>query len=530
MRAKYTVAFTLLLLLAAVSAYATADLLLVLNPAPDERVDPGALVTYRFLVVNHGPDPADVRLIHPLPPGGHFVAVNNPRWSCGETGGAVVCLRRIQFTGLFDDSYVNLTIVAPDDPAGVRFTGTTRLESDQTDPYPSDLSVTVKMVVYRTFTVTTPEDFGGGSLRDAIERSNDGCRGELPCKIRFAQPMRIAPRAPLPPVAGCDLLIEGGPYEPATRNRSFDVPRRVEISGRELTRGSGFTITAECAEPAFHRGPTLRALAIHSFPDNGIEVAAPAASSVTVEGCFIGTDAAGQVAAPNFRGISFAAPEAWGRIADCLVAGNLRSGIAIWSAGRPTIDLTGNLIGVRFGGAPLPNGASGVFINGGQVQSRYNAIEYNGEFGVAIGSGAAHFVSYQDYIVNNGGIAVDWGLDGPTGADAAFRMPPVPRLIDAVYDPGAGVTRVRGVLPVDAQLPRDFYFLYVYAGGATDFQGGVLIGGRPLGQAQGRDIPFEVALRGDWRAQTITALSSRAFLPDNADVDSSELSAAIVVR
>src|SRR6266850_5381631 len=79
--------------------------------------------------------------------------------------------------------------------------------------------------------------------------------------------------------------------------------------------------------------------------------------------------------------------------------------------------------------------------------SSADLLQYNREFGVAVGPAAQHYYAVGDYIVFNGGLAIDWGLDGPTAQDGGGRMPPVPRLLDAYYDPARNETVVAGVLP-----------------------------------------------------------------------------------
>ena len=203
---------------------------------------------------------------------------------------------------------------------------------------------------------------------------------------------------------------------------------------------------------------------------------------------------------------------------DSLIAGNVRSGIAYWQGTGG--GLSGNLVGVAFGGVPMPNGASGVYVNGGFVSTSGNAIEYNHDFGVAVGPGAAHFISrYDDYIALNGGIAVDWGLDGPTAIDHSGRMPPVPRLIDAFYDAPRNRTVIRGVIPMDKDTPQNFYEVLANVADG-DFQGGIgAMPGTPLLQAIGSDLPFEIFAIGNYQGRFVTARTLRQvdldFIPDH---------------
>jgi hypothetical protein len=527
MSRKYTKAFfagTLLLLASSVSA--AVDLKLFWQDSSLPRtplVEPGAEATFVYWYA--ASNTVDARIIHPLPAGGRFLRWSDPRWSCVAGTDAVTCTRHIEFVENPSDRFLKLSFVASDDPEGLIWSGSPRIESDEPDPTPADNAVSVTLTVYRTFTVTTPDDFGAGSLRDAIERANGACNGALPCKIRFAEPMRIAPSSPLPRVTACDLLIDGGGGEGRRIDRGFDVPRRVEISGENAGPANGFTMASPCGD--YRVSPALRGLAIHSFLGNGVLVEEPA-QYVRIDRSSIGTDATGTVAHPNIRGISVDAPEAYLEVNDSLISGNSRSGIAIWRGkGGP---LRGNLIGVRFGGIPLPNGASGIYTNDGWLALNGNAIEYNHDFGVAVGPGAKSLSSVGDYITLNGGIAIDWGLDGPTPNEGRGRMPPVPELLDAYYDRARNETVISGVMAAGSS-PHNFYQIHIYAA-AGDFEGGIHL---PLWSGPGwveagTNVPFVVTVRGDQTGRTITAAAFRYTTLDFSPMDISEFSAGIVVR
>src|SRR5262249_31609062 len=363
-------------------------------------------------------------------------------------------------------------------------------------PYNNETPLVFK--INHLLAVTTPDDFGAGALRDAIEHANAECTGTLPCKIVFPALLRIAPQSPLPTITACDVLIDGGGYLPDTRNRSFDVPRRVEISGESAGSGSGLVIASPCK--AGFEGATVQGLAIRSFPENGISVVGAAGPQVTIAGCSLGTDATGTIAMPNgLRGISVAAPRVAMTIQNCLISGNTRSGIAFYYAG--TANVAGNLSGVRFGAVPMPNGASGVYVDGGEVHLYLNAIEYNHDFGVAVGQNAAHVASNSDYIIANGGIAIDWGLDGPS--DRA-GLPPIPRLTEAFFDPAKGKTIVRGTLPLTILTQPGFYSVRVTSA-TGDYQGGMGLAGTGLfSTGKLGDIPFEIQIDGNHAGGRIT--------------------------
>jgi hypothetical protein len=528
MTTKYTSRVSFVLLFSAASSFgAVANLGVTFWQQFDKnkRVDPGAQVAWEIGVHNSGPDAADARLTVSLPPGARFVSINEAAWTCDGADATVVCTRHLGVTSFAGD-FFDLTIAAADDARGSDGVVGLKIESDAIDPLPESNHDSARLTVYHTFTVTTPDDFGAGSLRDTIQRANEECDGALPCKIRFDAAMRIVPQAPLPAIRGCDVLVDGGVYDPShyLRNRYFDQARRVEIAGNTAGATGGIVIASQCGTRA--GGVELRGLAIGGFAGNGVDIQ-PSDHTITVDGCFIGTDATGSVAAPNGgRGIAASAPKASLDVRDSLIAGNGRSGVALY--GIASAGLNGNLIGIRFGGLPMANGASGIYADSGTVRLGFNTIVYNHDMGVAVGPHAQHVASNSDYIVGNGGIAIDWLLDGPSPLPG---LPPVPRLTDAFYDPATKSTIVRGVLPITIFTPKMFYAVRPILS-AGDYQGGIATWPQTGLISTNRldDIPFELRLRGDLTGQRIGAQSISYLFPDSEDSDASEFGAAIVVR
>jgi hypothetical protein len=528
MAMKYTRRVTIVALFVAASAFAsTADLHIRLDAIDpwDRRVDPGASVTYKFWALSSGPDPVEARFVMPLPPGARFASVSDARWRCSADANTLTCTKSMKPPMDYYDSFFDINIVAPDDTKGSITDTTARVESDAFDPHPDSNSARSQLTVFHTFTVTTPDDFGMGSLRAAIEQANDECDGALPCKIRFDHAMHVAPKSPLPAISGCDVTVDGGAYDPYhfQRNRYFDQARRVAITGDQAGSGSGLAVASQCGTRV--GGVILRGLAIGGFSENGIDVRPENDHGVTVDGCFIGTDAAGETAVPNgLRGVSANAPKGSLNVNNSLIAGNRRSGIALYNIQHANI--SGNLIGVRFGAIPMPNGASGAYVDGGFVRFNSNAIEYNHEFGVAVGPHAARVISENDYIIANGGLAFDRGLDGPSTTPG---LPPVPRLTDAFFDAANRYTVVRGVLAVTPLTQKGFYAVRFFLS-AGDYEGGIQIWPQTnLISAEG-EVPFEIRLSGDRTGQRIGAHSVMYVFPDGPPVDSSEFSASIVVR
>ncbi len=206
-----------------------------------------------------------------------------------------------------------------------------------------------------TFSVTNANDSGAGSLRQAILDANAGGAG--PHSITFAIPgpgvHTIALASGLPSIT----VASGG--------LTIDATTQTGYAGSPLVfvKSSGGMFSGFFFEGA--GGGTVRGLAIGGcLVGVGADVPVP----VTVQACYIGTDATGTTAVPNGSGIQVASalltvggPTAADRN---VISGNISYGIGL-NAGGGTIQ--NNLIGTDVTGTvALPNGTgiyavSGVF-------------------------------------------------------------------------------------------------------------------------------------------------------------------------
>src|SRR5260221_13955574 len=499
MRAKYA---AVVLALANLPAMAAVDLA-ILSPTqstPPPRFEPGRSATIRFFTNNYGDEAVNAIATVPLPAGSTLASFSND-WMCAQNGaGDAVCSHAFR---PHDGSVLDITFNTPADVGGQRFVSHPRIESLAPDANPNDNETRLTLVVYRTFDVTTDDDFGIGSLRDAITSANGQCGGTLPCKIRFAAPITVEPRTPLPEVTTCDLVIDGG----VDAEAGFDVPRSVELSGaKAIVWANGLVLGPQCNGG----GPVVvRGLTINRFPLNGIVIeAGPAnASGVVVERCFIGTDTTVGEARPNlWRGIAVQSHASSVTIDWNVISGNRYSGVAVWDA--KSIQIHSNRIGVGNGLQPIGNGASGVFINGGTLDSYSDIIAYNHDFGIAVGAGALHATWGPAGLHDNGIQNADWYLDGHTPADDTGRMPPVPQLLDARYDAAANHTSVQATIPGTGRKAGFLYqvdlFAVVPGASKVKLQGGGFVNGA------GESALITMDVQGDLRGQTIVAVTSES--------------------
>ncbi|HTR04468.1 MAG TPA: S-layer homology domain-containing protein [Thermoanaerobaculia bacterium] len=204
-----------------------------------------------------------------------------------------------------------------------------------------------------TYTVVNTSDSGAGSLRQAILDANAGGTG--PHTVAFAIPgsgvqtIALASSLPGPNVASGGLTVDG------TTQPGYAGSPLIAIACSD---------TSQIAFQFFGSGGGVKGLTIGHC---GIAITSDESTSITVQACHIGVDAAGTTATPNFTGVSLAGstfliggPVAADRN---IISGNQSDGIFIGSFTGGTIQ--NNYIGTDVTGTvPLPN-ATGVVIAGG---------------------------------------------------------------------------------------------------------------------------------------------------------------------
>lgn len=219
---------------------------------------------------------------------------------------------------------------------------------------------------------------GDCSLREAIVASNlnvasgpaaGECAAGSPSpgadRIVFTFAGAIAPAAangPLPALTGGRLLIDGW----SAPGAGPGLAPQVVLNGVNLGADNGLTITSA------QNG--IRGLRIINWGNNGIRIEGAGAAGNFVQGCFIGTGAAGLAAVPNLNGISIgngASGNLIGTNGDGtrdlaegnLISGNDEDGISVSGDTTFANRIAGNRIGTTsFGAAALPNGSDGIQI------------------------------------------------------------------------------------------------------------------------------------------------------------------------
>lgn len=230
------------------------------------------------------------------------------------------------------------------------FTPQAGLNSDISDliyqlPLSSDKmknSVTISTITLNTFLVTTVEDTGSGSIRDAIIRANNSAGLDI---IEFNIPgtgvKTISPLSPLPDITD-QVIIDG------TTQTDYSGKPMIEIDGVLLSGSDVHGLYVNTS------GCIIKGIAVNRFPGVGIYLVR---AQNTIEGCFIGLHP-GPVA---------------------IAKGNAYSGILVISADNKIGNPSGNRNVIS------GNNGSGVFIfgqsaSGNVIQNSYLGTTYDGQF------------------------------------------------------------------------------------------------------------------------------------------------------
>jgi CSLREA domain-containing protein len=282
-----------------------------------------------------------------------------------------------------------------------------------------------------TFVVNTTVDRSGAcetlpgdcSLREAINAANSNPGTDtIAFLIPGAGVKTIRPASQLPALR--DPVIIDGYTQPLAQRNTADAGTNatlvIELDGSVAGPAAGLIVESGAV--------TIRGLVINRFGGGGIF--ATGNDRVNVFGNFIGTNAAGTVAAPNgLAGIlvNRTSPNA----SDVNVGGgstqeetlenrNLISGnISGVRALTGPVDIFGNLIGTdRTGEGPLGNTALGIGVDRVDYRIESNTIAFN-VTGISVGLPESRGEISGNAIFANSGLGIDLGDDGPTPNDPA---------------------------------------------------------------------------------------------------------------
>ncbi|HWO56141.1 MAG TPA: thrombospondin type 3 repeat-containing protein [bacterium] len=294
--------------------------------------------------------------------------------------------------------------------------------------------LSVSSVSANTYVVTHTLDAGIGSLRKALSDAN-AVAG--PDTITFNIP-GAGPHVIVPATAYSSLIDRvyiNGYSQPGSAVNTLaagsNAVIKIEIDGSLLPSSSGFGL----AFTSGSLGSDVRGLAIHSCTRSGIFILT---DSITVRGCFIGTDATGTIDRGNancgvrlhgarYCTIGGAAP------ADRnLLSGNDEDGVCMNSGtfvNLPTGNVVaGNIIGLNAAGnAALPNTLHGVRMDstvdchvGGAAAGAGNTISGNTQYGVYVIRGASGLAGGNAIRGNIIGLDVGGAVDLGNGSAGVY--------------------------------------------------------------------------------------------------------------
>ncbi|HEX6640779.1 MAG TPA: right-handed parallel beta-helix repeat-containing protein, partial [Thermoanaerobaculia bacterium] len=440
---------------------------------PLVRVDPGAAVQVESILsyVNQT-SVSNLSVRYDLDGGATFTSISGFGGNCAISGNTAECSMTPQ-PGSFETRVVLgiLTGNGNGTHATVRVSATaTRIEDAGT----VTTSATGALQNYRLVIVTTTADSGVGSLRAAIDEANGIGK---PAKLLFqiAQPVpaegwfTIVPASPLPPITVDSMFVDGKSQTRFTGDTNTRGPE-IAIDGHLAHRG--LEIHSRCE--AKIEGLTLGHFDANQglwFTKDGACASLPFTINDErwVTDNYIGIDPTGTIAWPNLRGLR--ADFGVGDVRNNVISGNTYSGMWVWiTADRPnSLNIEDNKFGTAADGVtPLPNGAAGILF-GPRVSAdvRRNVIANHPGMGIALDRNGTTYVEIrQNSMRDNGGIGIDWGVDGvsPRVLDDADTVPNAPVLLSARYDSATDRTYFSVVVdsgrpngPNGYDLGLDFY-------------------------------------------------------------------------
>jgi len=319
---------------------------------------------------------------------------------------------------------------------------------------------------------------GACTLRAALQEAETAGADTVAFNIPGAGPHTILLTGQLPGMVDAGTTIDGytqpGSQPNTTATGGLDAVPQIVVTGND---------NADCFH-VFADNTVIRGLVIQAC-HFAIVVADwfSTTPGVVIAGNFIGTDATGTVAVPNFRGVHFAgggyyviATTGGTNPADRnLISGNDRSGISF--GGYASVLIQGNVIGLdKTATSPLPNergiedsnavDTPAESIVGGFGPGEANIIAGNSIAGLVLESDGHESTIRGNAIYGNAGLGIELGSvgvnpndpgDTDAGANAKQNFP-ILTSVEILAPQGTG-TRVQGVLhsAPDTTYELDFY-------------------------------------------------------------------------
>ncbi len=376
-------------------------------------------------------------------------------------------------------------------------------------------------LLFATFTVTSVDDDGPGTLRQAILDANaaanlGGVRDTI--EFQIAVPpgggagafQTITPESALPTISDpvfLDATTQGGD--------NYEGPPLIELDG-QATGGDGFHVTGGETE--------IRGFVINDWAW-GIRLSQDGGNFVA--GNYIGTDSSGTAVDGNDGGVLVEVGDNdIGGTAETdrnLISGNGTDGIRINAPGNLVVN---NYIGTDVTGSfALGNGDDGIEIDtddaqgnliGGDSPEEGNIIAHNDGDGVEVQDGSGHSI-VGNSIFDSGEQGIDLLPSGVNNNDAGDpdagpnNLQNFPVLSQALPT-GGGQTNVRGVLTSE---PNSDYRIEFYTGvnddgGSDNGEGQTFLGSQDVSTDADGFAEFEINVPAVPAGRHVTATATSA--------------------
>jgi Calx-beta domain len=327
-----------------------------------------------------------------------------------------------------------------------------------------------------TFTVTSTNDSGPGSLRQAILDANSNAGADVINFSIAAGIQRITVTSLLPAITD-SVTIDG------TTQPGFAGSPIIELTPDSQLVGDGLVITVG--------NSVLRGLVLNKFRGNAIRVENGGGN--VIEGNYIGTDVSGNTIAGNSSNGIFILGSTGNRVggittaARNVISGNFQDGVHMASGASGNV-VQGNYIGVNAAGtAALSNVNGVVLINnvsnntiGGTTASGRNVISGNRQYGIQIEGGSNGNSVQGNFIGTN-----------PAGDAALNNISDNIRVANSDNNLIGGISTAPGTAPGNV-----FVNIFIFGGTGTLVQGN-LIGTNASGTARVNNFGLGVIVWGD---------------------------------
>lgn len=384
-----------------------------------------------------------------------------------------------------------------------------------------------------TFLVTSTEQFGPGTLDEAIFNANDNPGAD---RIEFAIPgdgphvIALNDRAR---ESTGELVIDGysqAGSSPNSAAQGSNAVLKIELDGS----------TAQSFDPAFQlqAAPlTLRGLAIHGFGLGAIAVSGLGAEGdgAAIEGCWLGLRADGTLGTSirfgatlsNGSGIRIGGPALTQRN----VIANFSDAGLIVSEHARDIAIQNNLIGLRPDGATPAGGPNGVQLVLGATADLIDNVIAQNQIGVNVGHTGSRARLSGNRIFGNGSLGIDLNIGLPDGVTAndpddadvgANQLQNFPVLTSAAAD--NGTTVIAGTLdhPDIGASYRLEFFASEACDDSSNGEGEIFLGGVDVAFGANEDS-FEVSVATEAPPGSVVTATATEIASGN----SSEFSACL---